>query len=68
MLPYGSKVNHVFGQQQRLLHHVSHVPSRALLKVSNGGVTHKRSSIQLHAWGSGWGFNLVVTPPLYLVG
>ena len=39
MLPYGSKVNHVLGKQQRLLHRINNVPSCALLEVSDRGIT-----------------------------
>jgi len=66
MLPHGPEVNHVIEQQQGLLLDVSHVPSLALLKISNGGIIGERNSIQHQRRGPGWNCRLLVTPHLTL--
>ena len=68
MLPHGLEVNHVFGQQQGLVHSISHIPNCSLLEVSDRGVTRESNSIQLHVWGLGWGCSSVVSPLLSFIG
>ena len=53
MLPHRPEVNHVIGQQQGLLHGISHVPSLALLKISDEGIIGERNSIQHQRHGPG---------------
>lgn len=68
MLLHGSKVSHVLGKQQGVLCGISNIPSCALLEVSDGGITKKGISIQLHAWGLSWGCSSVVTHSFSLFG
>ena len=63
MLPHWPKVIHVRGKQQGLLHSVGYVPNLALLEVSYGGITRKKSSIQHYGGGPSWDFHLLVIPP-----